>query len=678
MRRVMIAVAVGLGVGLGVGLAATWLWWTEAPSPTTAATPAAIDAAPAPGGLEVPALPRAEDRSRPGLRVTVTGDGRVVPAARVTAWRQLADEAKGGVRWLPLGVEVTDAAGQVTYPAVAGRYALAARDDGGRAGLAVVDVPIADEATEAQVTLGAGTVLQGRVVDAATKSPVPGALVTVVPLSDADVDPSWRLPAETHLTARADGLGRFRVEAPAGVERELHAQAPGYAHGEPLPVPDKDAATELTLSLARAATVDGVVVNASGQPVPGSTVSSEPLEAAPVVSGDDGRFTLTLAPGYATLHALTPGGLQGLVRVKVAAGEALRDVRLVAAAAGELSGRVVDADGAGVAGVEVRVLAEPDQVEVAAVQSSAHGDFTAVQLPAGRYSLFARSGNGARARQVGVELPLTAPVELRLTSAARLAGTVVNETGQPLANASVVLEYARGLGEPSVHARSDASGRFEVGDLLPAALTASATLGEAQSDDEEVYVASGQLASVTLRVVRRGRLKGRVVGGPPGRYYVLSQKVAGGTRVGFATDEQGRYDEQLVPGRYELYASRPTQVMTRFAGLPVEIRAGETTEVDLPVELIVEDGGDLGAALHRELGSGVSFDTGPGGVAVSFLMPDSPAALAGVRVGDLVLSIDGEAVVRTLDAFERLQRPRGQAAAMTVRRDGQDVTLTLK
>lgn len=132
-----------------------------------------------------------------------------------------------------------------------------------------------------------------------------------------------------------------------------------------------------------------------------------------------------------------------------------------------------------------------------------------------------------------------------------------------------------------------------------------------------------------------------------------------------------------MPGTYQLFASRPAQVMTRFEGLPVEIRAGETAEVDLPVEIIVEDGGDLGAALHRELGSGVSFDTGPGGVAVSFLMPDSPA-LAGVRVGDLVLSIDGEPVVRTLDAFERLQRPRGQAVALTLRRDGQDLTVTIK
>lgn len=673
MRRVLIAVV----VGVVSGLAATWWFTKDAPSAQQLEEGAA-PSMPAPAD-EPPPLPRAEDRARPGLRVTVTDAGHAVAGARVTAWRQVADDAKGGVRWLPLVAEQTDANGQATFPAAAGRYTLAARDASGRTGLAVVDVPIADEATEAQVTLGAGRPLQGRVVDAATRGPVPGALVTVVALSDAAHDPPWRAPAETHLTVAADGLGRFRIEAAAGVDLELHAQAPGYAHGAPVGVEPEDPATDLSLSLARAATVDGVVVDAAGQPVPGSTVSSEPLEAAPVVSGEDGRFSLTLAPGNATLHAVTPGGLQGLARVKVAAGEAVGGVRLVAAAAGELSGRVVNPAGAGVAGVEVRVLAEPDLAEVATVQSSAHGDFTAVQLPAGRYSVFARSGNGARARQVGVEVPLSSPVELRLSSSASLSGTVVNEAGQPLANASVVLEYSHGLGEPSVHARSDASGRFEAGDLFPAALTAHATLGEAMSDDVEVYVVSGQAASVTLTVVRRGRLRGRVVGGPVQRYYVLSQRAAGGGgRVGFSTDEQGRYDEQLVPGHYELYASTPSQVMTRFAGFPVEIRPGETTEIDLPVEIIVEDGGDPGAAMHRELGSGVSFDNGPGGVAVSFLMPDSPAARAGVQVGDLVLSVGGEPVVRTLDAFERLQRPRGQAVAVTVRRDGQDLTLTLK
>lgn len=674
MRRVLIAVVVGV-VG---GLSATWWLMKDAPAPEAAPAEAATPAAPA-AADELPPLPRAEDRARPGLRVTVTDSGHAVAGARVTAWRQVADDAKGGVRWLPLGAEQTDANGQATFPAAAGRYVLAARDAGGRTGLAVIDVPIADEATEAQVTLGAGRALQGRVVDQATQAPVPGALVTAVPLSDALREPPWRAPAETHLTVKADGLGRFRLEAAEALDVELHAQAPGFAHSEPLTVRWKTGVNDFTLSLERAATVEGVVVDAEGQPVPGSTVSSEPLEAAPVVSGEDGRFTLTLAPGNATLHAVTPGGLQGLARVKAAAGEALRGVRVVAAAVGDVSGRVVDDAGAGVAGVEVRVLAEPDLVEVATVQTSAHGDFTAVQLPAGRYALFARSGHGARARQVGVELPLAAPVELRLSAAARLSGRVVNDAGQPLANASVVLEYASGLGEPAVRARSDASGAFEAGDLVPAAITARATLGDAMSDDVEVYLAAGQAASVTLTVMRRGRLTGRVVGGPPGRYYVLSQRAAGGgTRVGFTTDEQGRYDEQLLPGHYELFASTPSQVMARFAGLPVEIRSGETTELDLPVEIIVEDGGDPGAAMHRELGSGVSFDHGPGGVAVSFLMPDSPAARAGVHVGDLVLSVGGEPVVRTLDAFERLQRPRGQAVAVTVRRDGQDLTLTLK
>lgn len=673
MRRVMIAVVVGV-VG---GLSATWWLVNDRASPDApAAEPAKSPSAPQDD--DVPPLPRAEDRFRPGLRVTVSDSGHVVAGARVAAWRQVADEAKGGVRWLPLGAESTDANGQATFPAVAGRYTLAARDGAGRNGLSIIDVPIADEATEAQVTLGAGRVMQGRVLDEATKAPVPGALVTAVALSEKSHEPSWAAPAETHLTVPADGLGRFRLEVAAELDVELHAQAPGYAHGAPFPVDRKDAATELTLSLSRAATVEGVVVDASGQAVSGSTVSSEPMEAAPVVSGEAGRFTLTLAPGNATLHAVTPGGLQGLVRVKAGAGEALRGVRVVAAAVGELSGRVVDEAGAGVAAVEVRVLAEPDFVEVANVQTGAHGDFTAVQLPAGRYSLFARSGNGARARQVGVELPLTAPVELRLTSGAHVSGTVVNESGQPLANAGVVLEYARGLDEPSLHARSDATGQFDVADLLPGQLTAYASLGDARSEDVDVYVAPGRAATVTLAVFRRGRLTGRVVGGPPGPYFVFARRVPDGDmKHGFRTDDEGRYDEQLVPGAYELFASSPQLEQTRFEGLPMVIRAGETTQVDLPVEGTPVKPHTSGIG-HGFAGSGIGFDSVPGGVAVSFLMADAPAATAGVHQGDLVLSIDGAPLTRSLDAYEKLRRPSGEAVTLVVRRDGQDLTIVVK
>jgi hypothetical protein len=281
---------------------------------------------------------------------------------------------------------------------------------------------------------------------------------------------------------------------------------------------------------------------------------------------------------------------------------------------------------------------------------------------------------------VSVELPLASPVELPLSTSASLSGTVANESGQPLANALVELDFPQ-PGEPSVWARTDEAGRFEVRDLLPTMLTATASLGEAKSRPVDVFLSHGQAETISLTVARLGRLRGRIVSEVPGRFYVLPHALTGGDmRHGFRTDEHGSFDQPLMPGRYALYATDLNidgVARVSIRDVPVEIRAGETTSVEIPVE--VQSGPAIpNTAMHPEVGSGLAFDNGPGGVSVGFVMSGCPAALAGVQQGDLVVSIDGEPVGRSLEAFERLRRPRGQAVPMTVRRGGQDLSLTLR
>ena len=84
--------------------------------------------------------------------------------------------------------------------------------------------------------------------------------------------------------------------------------------------------------------------------------------------------------------------------------------------------------------------------------------------------------------------------------------------------------------------------------------------------------------------------------------------------------------------------------------------------------------------LHTELGSGLSFENSPGGVRVDFIMADCPSAKAGVRIGDLVVSIDGEPTRNALDAFARVRKPSDEASSLEllVRRDGQDLKLTVR
>jgi S1-C subfamily serine protease len=85
--------------------------------------------------------------------------------------------------------------------------------------------------------------------------------------------------------------------------------------------------------------------------------------------------------------------------------------------------------------------------------------------------------------------------------------------------------------------------------------------------------------------------------------------------------------------------------------------------------------GYLGMAL-RELPGGAA--AAPGAV-VAAIEPGSPAAAAGVRPGDVVLSFDGEPIMEPAAFVLLLTRaPVGTEALLGIMRDGEPLTLTVK
>ena len=74
--------------------------------------------------------------------------------------------------------------------------------------------------------------------------------------------------------------------------------------------------------------------------------------------------------------------------------------------------------------------------------------------------------------------------------------------------------------------------------------------------------------------------------------------------------------------------------------------------------------------------AGYSYEKKEGGLTVSSVTEAGPAARAGLRVGDVILAVNGRKVVNSDDLFLR-DIPVGSAITMTVLREGKELTLTM-
>ena len=611
--------------------------------------------------------------THPGLVVHVLRGGAAEPGARVELSRAARSLVTSKLVWEPAGLEKTSPEGRASFPAMAGRYfVIATASDGARA-LEAVDVSWAASSTLVTLTIAAAKKFSGRVIDFATHQPLAGAIVRADPQEVAEgLEPT--VPAATTLT---DSLGRFGFELP---ERRylFEARAPGCLANT---AREDLAATELLIELNRGVQLSGLVVDEANQPVADVTVRITPGDVTSLVTDHEGRFSFTAVRGPTSLHALAPDGRQGLARVTPAPKAEAAQVRILIGSGTELSGMVRGEQGP-VAQADVRVLAEPESLEVAAFSTGADGRFAAKGLPAGRYSVRAQQGRGRRATAVGLELPGAPPLELVLGNAGRVIGTVSDDQGLPIAGASVALTWPDGLNEVKRTARTGEDGHFEFDDLLAAQAFVQATLGDLVSEEVDAYVAPGATVELGLKVALMGRLAGTITGRP------LDSVVVRGEQLGrefIKTDKtDNHFEKVLPPGSYRIFAEIKADEAHSFQFIEIltaTVRAGELTTVVLDVPWKT-DGGSAGPGyrLHTELGSGLSFENSPGGVRVDFIMADCPAAKAGVRIGDLVVAIDGEPTRNALDAFARVRKPSDEASSLEVlvRRDGQDLKLTVR
>lgn len=512
--------------------------------------------------------------------------------------------------------------------------------------------------------------VHGRVVDG-NGEPIADALVRHrTRLLDRVIDSRHTAPTGEAWSAE-DGV--FAVLVPPGrvtllasapgrtpSSTRIHWVAPGAAlHG-------------VEIVMDQGADVAGRVVDAAGKAVAGARVvghvevDGAPADEIGAVTDRDGRFLLrAVPPGRLMLQADAAGHAPSPAVAVTVAGEPGRreDVVLRLTGPAPLVGRVVDEQGAGIAGASVRALRPMSQIALPAVTTDAQGGFEMMLAP-GPVDLVAAAPGFAPGRASGIAASSRAVV-IALARGGAIAG-VVTGRGQPLAHFTVhVMQRSVASGAPDFWEQGmrvvAPDGSYRFADLAPGryGVTAAAP-GLAPVEQPDVVVASGRETRVDLALapgaalagtVRDARSRAPVVGAvvrlSTGSELAMTYTDAGG---GFAISD-------IAPGRRSLEVQHPGYVGRVESG--IELGQGAQQRVDVALAPAAPDGDQ---ALEIA-GIGAVLVTQEQRLMVQDLVPHGPAAVAGIEPGEEVFSIDGRST-REQSFGDNIEGIRGLAGTV--------------
>lgn len=424
-------------------------------------------------------------------------------------------------------------------------------------------------------------VVKGQVVDRRTRQPIAAA---------------WVWPeGYPSCSARSDKEGRYTVSLPGLNEPHVRGAAPGHQ-------PESLAAGPGSLLLALAPTETrsafGRVVDFQGRPVPGAEVLLEGRTNFKAATDQNGRFRIgKIGEGPFDLQARAPGFLTTRVRqVPVPPGPGDADLGVISLQAGTvLEGRVVDPEGGPVEGANV-------QADSFSAVTDGGGLFSLAGLREGTRLSLRVTRQGFAPRIVsGIEMPLPEPLTVELTPAARIAGTVLDETGDPVGEAKLILTEEHREGPPRGRfvgaAEVDPEGRFEMVDLTPGRFRLSALapgfLPETR-DGLELKAGEG-IEGLDLTLRRGSVVEGRVLapdGSPVAGARVLVLDPPDEKDLGLAgrpetfADNEGRYQlggltegDRTVLAEHAGFRSARRQVKVQTGTTPLDLRLGRGFEV---------------------------------------------------------------------------------------------------
>lgn len=528
----------------------------------------------------------------------VDGSGAAIEGARVlpehlghvddlydVRYDAVLTDAKGRFRLTGLPRETTRIRAHHPSHAPGASSPIVLADGGDRTGVVIV--------------LERGARLRGTVVDLAG-APVPGAEVRVS--ADTVLDGQVRRVA-------ADASGRFEMSGLPRRPMFVMAASDG-ATSKTMRVELSAAAADLELRLEQVASIEGVVVTSSGEPVPEARVVAERTNRGndfeqvelrlrgteSAIAGMDGRFRISpLEPGSYQVRAIRPGSPSDLLGMRLGVPvETGAQARIVVDELSTLTGKVAFEDGKPVTQFSIRLGTAPLRRF-----STADGAFVIEDVPAGR-QFVEISGPGIVAHPlVDVTIEPTRTTDLgtiTVSDGRRITGSVLDRNGRSVAGATIVVaREIRADGTSLVpypdhrvtQVVTDAGGRFEIrGVSLGAQQIAAEHPTAGRSPMTTIQPGSADL-ELTLGLLEPGVVQGlvRLDGKPTEALLVLRPDSGADSRITVRTGLDGSYRfDRVAPGRYTHAAIRDGGRRDENSGgkaQRIEVEAGKIREVDV-------------------------------------------------------------------------------------------------
>lgn len=501
----------------------------------------------------------------------------------------------------------------------AGTYRLTALADGYGAGVLDGVAVAAGGRAAADLVLTIAGDLSGRVLDAATDTPIAGAEIAV----------SGAVSGAPILT---DAEGQFAVGSlPAG-DVALTVTAEGYLPLAQVVTIGGKAGVDLRLD--RPWAVEGRVLDGVG---PGAGLEVALYHAAgasaATTTSADGAYAFTdLQGGQWRLIVSTPGGeilVNDVFTLTPAEKTAWKEYVL---SPGLVTGRVLDAYGAPLAGAEVRMAR--DGAVVAETYSGGAGAFEFRAMTGGVYDISVTHREFGFARRSGVAVVAGAVTDLGDWSPSGAEVRVLVTDGTtPLAGASVELAWLSGLGGERVMTPADAAGRAAFAGLPDGNYRLSASATNRARVAQDVAVAGADV-EITAVLPAEGVVAGTVTapdGGAAPYAMIWGVDQVDGTTLLALSDADGSYSLGGLPAHpLTLWV---TDGVSTPAAVAVTPAPGAVTTVDVA----------LGAAGARLRGRVVNASAVPlGGVRVAV------QGLQGIELRSTITGMDGAYVAGPL------------------------------